>query len=120
MGPVEAIIRRGAQPANRIQRVWNGMRVWAPSVAVYVVWVKPWRRHLVRCGAPVWPMYLGSVPSSAFVQEVQRLLGRDARLAVLDCMRVAYRIRARKEVPHNLQYVRWTPTGCEAVTALRG
>ena len=121
MGAVEAIIRRGAQPATRGQRVWNGVRVWAPSVAVYVLWVKPWRRHMVQsCGAPVWPMYLGSVPSSAFVQEVQRRLGRDARLAVPDCMRVVYRIQARKEVPGDLRQVRWMPTECEAVTALRG
>ena len=77
--------------------VGNGVHPLGPA---------PWRCHLVQgCGAPVAPVYFGSVPPLVSVQEVRRMLGRDVRLAVLDCMRVVYRIYPGQEVPSNLPHM---------------
>ena len=60
--------------------------------------MKPWRRALAA-GDRVWHMYLGSVPSAAYVQHLQRLVNRDSRLLVLQCMRTLYRIQREGRDP---------------------
>ena len=57
-------------------------------------------------------MYLGSVPSAAYVQHLQGLVNRDSRLLVLQCMRTLYRIQREGRDP-KAKRVHWVPMGMQ-------
>ena len=93
------------------------MKVWVPSAAVYILWM---RRHVVHDrGALAWPMYLGTVPAPAVVSAVGRMVGRDTRRMVLDCMRVVCRVQAGKMVLGGVPSTWWAPQ-CAALATLPG
>ena len=116
MAEIEAVLRRSVPPTVHTRRVWQGIQLRAGEETVEFLWVKPWRWALAA-GDRVWHMYLGSVPSAAYVQHLQRLVNRDSRLLVLQCMRTLYRIQREGRDPKATR-VHWVPMGMQREHAI--
>ena len=57
--------------------------------------------------ADTWPMYLGSVPTTEYVQCLAAVLQQDVRLLILECMRVLYQVQLSGSTEEQL----WHPIG---------